>query len=182
VKPPRCGVALLASLALLTAAVSCRSKEKSQASPPPSASAQAAPASASAVARAEWYEGEWRGTYDAERQPIDMAPDAGRLRAWDQDDGSQGIGAGRITIRIDANGVVTGSAEGPLGKLVVSGAVVGDAVRLRLAPPAGSSVSAFAGVVVAVRRDGALSGLLRVSSGDSSLVRRAQVELRRQGG
>ncbi len=137
-------------------------------------------ASASAGAARPWYVGTWRGKYDARRHALDVAPDAGRLRAWDEDDGKQAVGVGELEVVVDATGVVTGTAKGVLGNLSVTGAVEGDSVRLRLLSPAGGDDPVFAGYLVAERHGDQLRGVLQASSGDSALVRRAEVELQKR--
>jgi len=168
--------AVVLVLPLLTA---CPAKEHPPSpvlDPSPSASASTAPLEP----RSHWYQGTWTGKYDAKRREVEVAPDAGRLRAWDDDDGTQGTGPGEIEISIDAEGRVTGKGKGALGEMIVSGAVEGESVRLRLLPPAGVSGPAFAGYVVADRKGGDLVGVLAASSGDSLLVRRAEVELEKR--
>jgi hypothetical protein len=172
----RSSVALSFVLLLLSG---CPTKSREQAPLPSSSAAVPAP-SASAVAPSPWYVGDWRGKYDARSQSIDVAADAGRMHVWDEDDASQGTGAGKLEITIDAAGIARGKSRGPLGELVVSGAVEDDSVRLRLLPPAGTRGPAFAGYVVLDHREGKLTGSLRASSGDSALVRRAEVTLEKR--
>jgi hypothetical protein len=169
------GSAALALVVALLAA--CTSKQRDETSTDPE-STVAAPVPARSVASPRpWYQGTWQGKYDAKRHQLDVAPDAGRIRAWDDDDGTRGTGTGVLEIAIDADGRVTGSSKGALGDLSASGAVEGESVRLRLLPRPGAPGLAFAGYMVAERNSEVLTGVLRASSGDSLLVRRAEVEL-----
>lgn len=170
---------LLVALALALPA--CPAPPADRAAPAPSASTSSASSapSASAAPVTKWYSGTWSGKVTVARQELDVAADAGRLRVWDQDDGAVATGEGALTVTFDAAGIASGRASGPLGELVVTGAVEGDAVRLALVPAA-ASVAAFTGYVVLNRKGDELEGVLKASSGDSALVRRAAVKLTHQ--
>jgi hypothetical protein len=137
----------------------------------PSASAAALPPAPSAKTL------QLAGTYRVAKGVIEMTAADGRLPAWDQDDGQQGVGAGELTVDVAADGAARGSATGVLGDLAVHGALDGDTLRLTLAPAVPSAGAAFAGVVVASRQGEGYRGDVRVASGDSRWIRQGSIEL-----
>lgn len=147
------------------------------ASAPPVASASAAP-----EPEAPWFEGKWAGTYDAKHYLIEMKKKNGAQPAWEKDDGGTASGEGKFTLEMDEKGVVTGSAEGPLGPMDVSGGLQEEkelSLRLRSKTPDEESAQVFNGYVLAQKKGEGFEGTLRASSGDSLTVRDAKVVLKR---
>lgn len=147
--------------------------------PEPSASlataASAAP-SASAAPPAAWYQGTWQGTYKAELRRIELA--VGGVREWKKDDGSQASGDGTLSLEVEADGSVSGTAGGALGAQTVSGRIEGEHVALSLLP---SETNGFQGTLLAARTPEGIQGTLSASTGDSLVVRQASVTLSKAG-
>ncbi len=169
----------LAAGFVLTAIAGCKA-HASDAAPGPSAVATA-PASASAAPAAAakptkpWYAGSFAGAYEAKLQPVDVK--VGAIREWAKDDGKAASGPGKLTLQIADDGVVDGSSEGALGAGHVSGKVEDDTLRLQLLP---DDSSAMRGVLVASRDGDGFKGSIEASSGDSTQVRQAPIELKKQ--
>lgn len=154
----------------------------------PSAAADAAPAplgpasvsvapppSAPAAKQEAWYVGKWSGTYDAQHYLIEAPKNEG-AREWGQDDGGAHSGSGTIELSVGADGRVSGTADGPLGRQTASGEVDADTLRVSLAPDKPGERS-FSGVVVLSRKGDKIEGRLQASTGDSRTVRDAAVTL-----
>jgi hypothetical protein len=153
----------------------------------PSAASATAAASASArpvpngTAGAESRDpllGRWTASYRAGRAAVDV-PRGLPAKTWQGDDGASAVGEGRIELQVEQAGQVRGTAEGPLGKLVLRGVVDGDVLRVGVTPAEPSAEPAFGGVLVAVLEQGLFVGELRVANGDGTLVRAATLRLSR---
>lgn len=151
---------------------------KAEPTPAPAASAapeaRASVSAAPAPAEKPWYVGTWSGSYTAERLAIELP--IGMVPAWTKDDGSKASGQGQVALEVSPEGVVSGSAEGPLGKQLARGSVEGDTLRAELVPGQNDD-NAFRGVLLVTRDGDAAQGELRASTGDSLTVRRANVTL-----
>jgi len=144
-----------------------------------SASSVAAPAP---VQDKPWYEGSWRGRYEARHFKIEMPKQQGMVKDWASDDGKKASGSGEINLKIDGAGQVSGTGQGPLGAMVALGEVDGDMLRVKLQPVDPGADGALGGFLLASRKGEAFSGKLQASSGDSLVVRDAPVELAKEGG
>jgi hypothetical protein len=156
----------------------------SAASAIPSAVAAAPSERASAAAPAApvaWFVGDFSGRYEASHYLIEMTKKHGGVGAWEKDDGKLGSGEGKLALRIDESGRVTGTAQGPLGDMTASGQVEEEMLRLRLSPKDHGAQGAFAGIVVAKRKADGFEGWLQASTGDSLTVRDAPVHLHKGG-
>ena len=165
-------------LALLLLAA-CQGSGKEQAPPvasSPAAVSAAPSASASAAPAAAWYAGSWQGTYKAELHRVELP--AGGIKEWKKDDGAQSSGEGKLSFDVSPTGDVTGKASGPLGEQVVSGRVEGENVALTLTPV---EVNGFQGMIVAAQAPEGIKGALNASTGDSVVVRKAQVVVAKAG-
>lgn len=140
--------------------------------PAPSASASAAPA-------APWFEGTWKGGFEAKAAPIQLAEKAANEKAWSKDDGSKSTGKGELTVTVDSDGKATGAASGALGEATLDGAVEEERVTLRFEPKDPTSPEGLSGVIVLTRGNGTLDGELKASTGDSLLVRKASITLKK---
>jgi hypothetical protein len=116
--------------------------------------------------------------YRAGRAAVDV-PRGLPAKTWQGDDGSSATGDGRIELHVEPAGQVRGTAEGPLGKLVLRGIVDGDVLRVGVTPADPSEAPAFGGVLVAVLEQDLFVGELRVASGDGSLVRASSLRISR---
>ena len=150
----------------------------------PSAVAAAPSESASAAAPtapAAWFVGDFAGTYEASHYLIEMTKKHGGVSAWEKDEGKLGSGEGKLALRVDESGRVTGTAQGPLGDMTASGQVEENVLRVRLSPTDHGAQGAFAGIVVAKRKAEGFEGWLQASTGDSLTVRDAPVHLHKGG-
>ena len=164
---------------LLGLALGACQNTRSHSNPAPDVSAGAS-ASAAPRPTGPWYLGFWKGSFEAKRHVAEVTAKTDRVAAWVEDEGIVGVGAGQMEIAINESGIATGTMRGSLGDLVVSGAVEQDSIRLRAVPRA-AAANGFAGVGRLDRRGSSLQGRLRLSSGDSHLIREAQVRLERAG-
>lgn len=170
---------LLVVIACLAAA--CRRSTDDQERAAPAVASLPAPAPAP-PAPPPWYAGAWQGrvewTSGAPREG------AGLPREWLEDAGP--LDGADLTLRVDESREVDGRLTGSFS-LTVRGRMDDDALRAELEPdlrgtqePAGP---VFRGTLVATRHEpekpAVLVGTLRLSSGDSLLVRHAKVSLER---
>jgi hypothetical protein len=164
------------TVVLFVSALSCNKSE--QPAEKQAATASATPA-APAPPQAPWYVGRWSGKYESRRYEMKMPRAEGAVREWADDPGKAGAGSGTLAIEVNDGGTAAGTATGPLGELIATGAVENDALTLQLRPAKTGSPTAevFNGFIVAKREGAALKGSLRASSGDGVLVRDGTVEL-----
>jgi hypothetical protein len=147
----------------------------------PRAEATAAPEAAptAEAATKPWYEGSWRGSYQAERQEVSAGKYDG-IPAWASDDGGIATGTGTIELEVSEDQSITGSSTGPLGALTAVGRVDGEHFRVELLPKDRPMGTTLRGQFVLERKGEALEGTLHASSGDSTVVRRAAMKLERR--
>ena len=156
-------------------------------SPPAPAVTSAAPLtpppaiapSASAVPSGSPLAGKWEGTFDVKPHKVELAEKAANEKAWAKDDGTQKAGKGTLSLMIAADGGATGTANGALGDADVGGAAEKDLVTLRLVAKDTTDPLAMTGVLVLHPVGSDLSGELHASSGDSYVVREANVTLKK---
>ena len=108
-----------------------------------------------------------------------LDPKLGGIKEWQKDPGQPGTGAGTLKVSIDAQGQAEAQTDGALGRLQGTGAVEGDSLRVRLTPVE-SDPSGFSGLLNASREGDGWVGNLRASSGDSKVVRSADVKLEKK--
>ncbi len=100
--------------------------------------------------------------------------------SWKNDNGGL-TGDNNIELLINPDGMVKGQTTGALGKLVAVGIAEEGAFRLGLSPgDVGGSESKMSGVLTGKLDGAAMTGWLRVSSRDASLVRKAPVSLKKR--
>jgi hypothetical protein len=142
--------------------------------PSASASASAAPTAAGAAAS-------WEGKYKSAASGFYVPHDAPNGKDWKEvkwqgDQSPQGIGEGTLALKVDANGVVTGELEGPLGPGIVNGSVhdgqLTGSIRRKDATDGG-----FTGTLVGKVAGAAIEGTMKLSRGEASLIREAQFSL-----
>ncbi|HEY4105340.1 MAG TPA: hypothetical protein VGM44_15690 [Polyangiaceae bacterium] len=172
-----CG-AIVATSVALNALVGCKAHagEPAQASSAaPQASATAAPSAAAAPAK-PWYSGVFEGSYQAELAPVDVK--VGAVREWVKDDGKASSGPGKLELKIDDDGIVDGTGEGVLGASHARGKVEDDTLRVVLSPD--DPNAGLRGVLVASKDGAGFRGSIEASTGDSLVVRKAPIELKKQ--
>lgn len=103
---------------------------------------------------------------------------AGAVKEWAADDGKAASGAGKLSLQISDDGLVDGSAEGPLGESRATGKVEDDTLRVLFAPSGDNT--GLHGTLVASRAGDGFKGTLEASSADSLRVRSAAVQLKKQ--
>jgi len=188
--------------ALLLASVLCASCDKSASKgndpspgPAPSAAATPAPAASAAVPEgkttaapvesaapaegASSLAGTWEGRYEAKRGNVEMPPKV-TDKTRSADDGKTATGAGTISLTVEASGEVKGKNEGALGAAVLSGKTEGDDVRCTFFPDDPLAKNAMFGIFSGKRDGDRIVGKIRVAGPDASLVREADVELRKK--
>ncbi len=156
----------------------CEKQEPAPAKPTTSAAGPVASASAAPdaqVPEGPWYVGRWTGSYDAQHYLIETKKGEG-LKAWAEDDGSDGAGKGKLELDVKPDGQITGTASGALGEMIASGQAEEDSLRVTLKPKEPSDTS-FQGFFIAKREGKSAKGRLQASSGDSLKVRDAPIEL-----
>ena len=175
---------------LVAAALTAACDDEPEPAAPARGAASAAPSTsastaASAKPPAPWYAGTWSGTFETQHYLIERTKREGAVAAWDKDEGEKAAGQGRLSLDVDADRRVTGTASGPLGALVASGEMDGDTLRVQLSPKdprAPETAESFAGTLIAKRKGQLLEGRIQASSGDSRVVRDAAVKLEKAGG
>jgi hypothetical protein len=109
---------------------------------------------------------------------IELPPKAGGLPEWAAASAEPPgrDGQGTLTVTVNADGTVTGSATGSLGDQDVRGIFDGDSFTARLIPKA-ASATAYSGTLVARRTEARAEGTLSASTGDGRTVRAGKVTL-----
>jgi len=181
-------LSLVASLSL----VACE-KSGNEGGAPPAPSAAPAPvpsgktaevaptASATAAAPVEppGLAGTWEGRYDAKKGEVEMPPKF-KDKVRSKDDGKMALGPGTLSITIGPDGELKGKTEGALGAAALSGKVEGDDVRATFFPEDALAKDAMFGIVQGKRKDDKIVARIRVASGDASVVREAEIELKKK--
>jgi hypothetical protein len=139
-----------------------------------SASGSASPASPSSSPLS----GAWRGAFESKKATIALAPDV-KEKAWSGDDGRAHAGKGEIDLHVGTDGIVKGKLRGALGNATVAGTAEGDTLTMTFTPADSDSSESISGVIVLQLKESKLSGDLKASSGDATIVRTATLELAR---
>lgn len=191
-----CGQIRLLALALPLAAGCDSHPDKSPPPPEPrppagTASAAAAPpatgapgASQSAappalLSNAE-LAGTWQGSYDAKKGTVGLPPTV-KDKTHAGDDGKAMSGPGKVEITISPAGEVKGKASGALGDATLTGRIDdGGMLGVSWFPDDATSPNAMTGVLTGLQKEGAIHGKIRVAGPDASIVREAQIDLKRK--
>ncbi|MDC3952266.1 hypothetical protein KEG38_21305 [Polyangium jinanense] len=123
--------------------------------------------------------GTWEGKYDAKKGEVEMPPKV-KDKVRTKDDGKVAVGSGTLTLTIGPDGELKGKTSGALGAAALSGKVEGDEVRATFFPEDALSKEAMFGIVQGKRKDDKIVGRIRVASGDASIVREAEIELKKK--
>ncbi len=146
----------------------------------PAQSAIEAPASSAIASSAT---GAWEGTFTAAKGAVHM-PDSVKDTARDKDDGKAGIGAGKVSLSVSADGEVTGTWTGALGKDALRGRVEVEGGRTMLRttamPEDLTAHDAMTGILVGELKGDAFHCEIHVSAGDAIVVREATFDLHRK--
>lgn len=154
----------------------------SAAVPVPSASAVASAASTGSAAVPQGSNalaGTWSGAYDAKKGEI-VQPDGVKDKHWKKDEGKTHVGAGTITLRIAADGMVEGEAKGPLGEQIFEGNTDGKMLGLRVRPKDPLASDGFSGTLVAMVKGNALEGELKCAGPTADIIRHSPIKLEKK--
>lgn len=133
------------------------------------------PKPAKAPARAP-LAGAWRGPFVAQVGKVTLDP--GVSDPWSKDPGTDAVGKGELELKVAADGTVTGRLTGALGDLLVKGVAEENLVHATFTAER-PEPKTMAGTLELALSNGKLDGELRGSSGDASLVRKANVSAAR---
>jgi hypothetical protein len=125
------------------------------------------------------YVGSWQGHYTAQKQNLAL-PKGESDKLWTPDNGSVAVGEGSIELSIDQSRLIVGLARGPLGQLHLRGLLDGNTLRAGLSAADPTATVTMTGFMVGEIAGDQISGQLQVSNHDASLVRNANVRLRRR--
>ncbi len=134
------------------------------------ASASAAPTSAAAAAS-------WTGSYKSEAGTLYVPTDVANGKDWKDvkwrgDLSNTGLGDGPMTLAIDPSGRVSGTLAGPLGPALVNGQLAGDKLTASITRQTPSD-GGFVGTLVGAIADGKLTGTMKLSQREASVIRSA---------
>ncbi len=149
------------------------SEKPAASSPAPSASAAAESAPDSVLV------GTWEGRYESKKGVVGMPPRV-EDKVRRKDDGKTAIGNGTISITIGKDLELSGSSEGALGQAKLRGKVEGDEVRAAFDPVDVQDKQGMFGIVSGKRKDDQIEAEIRVANGDATIVREANIVLRRK--
>lgn len=174
----------LASVVAVLCAVACTkadppgstSTTASSAAPATSAPAAAQVSAATAAAAAPATAGAFAGTYDAKASTLYL-PDTPEMKKvkWRGDEATTGLGAGELSLTIDADGRVHGECKGALGTLGIEGRAEGDRVAATLRPK--DTESGFTGTLEATKKSSVMTGQMNLTDYNAGVLRVATFEL-----
>jgi hypothetical protein len=123
--------------------------------------------------------GTWEGSYNAKKGSVEL-PAKVKDKTRSRDDGVTAVGPGTVSLTITPEGELSGKLSGALGAATLRGTVEGDMVRASVFPDEPAAPSAMTGVLVGMRKEGAIRGEIRVAGPDASIVRESPIELKRK--
>jgi hypothetical protein len=120
----------------------------------------------------------WTGHYSATPGPF-YVPDGGEWAGvhFRGEDASVGLGEGTLSATVDPGGRVTGTLEGPLGPLLVTGLVAGKAFSAELTPK--EPATGFTGAATGAIEGDKITGTMRLSLPTGNVIRMASFTLDR---
>ena len=151
------------------------------ASPSVTAQASAAAPSSSALAAqtGSACAGKYQGEYAVSNVKPAISRKEGAPEQWEKDDGAALAGKGTLTLQVDFNNVVSGSAEGALGAQTLRGFCDDTTLRVQLGS-AGDEVGKIQNAYFVADISGnQAAGTLAAATGDSLLRRSGPVTVRR---
>jgi hypothetical protein len=149
-------------------------------SPEKTAAASAVPSASAAPANADKpLVGTWEARYDAKKGDVEMPPRV-QDKVRSKDDGKVAMGPGTLTLIINKDLEVEGSMEGALGSATLRGKVEGDQVRAQFYPVDPLDKRAMFGMISGTFKDDRIEAGIRVASGDVTIVRKADIVLRKK--
>ena len=123
--------------------------------------------------------GTWEGRYDAKKGEVGM-PARVEDKVRSKDDGKMAIGAGTVTLTVRKELDVDGSSDGALGSAKIRGRVEGDDIRCSFDPVDVQDKRGMYGIISGKRNDSRIEAVIRVASGDATVVRESKIVLERK--
>jgi hypothetical protein len=125
------------------------------------------------------------GSFAAQVNPSATTNKEGAPQAWSKDDGKKFTGDGKLTLEIAANGAVQGKLSGALGDLLLRGKLTGDDLRAVIVTSGGETGAEVSksvariqnGTLVMARAGNGFKGTLTAATGDSQILRRAELQV-----
>ena len=145
--------------------VAASSKPAPSSAPAPSASASSAPSGS-----------KWSGRYAATAGTFSV-PDGGEWAGvkFRGEDASVGLGEGALLVSVDPAGHATGTLDGPLGPLRVTGELAENTFSAALV--SSEPASGFSGTAVGTRAGDKLAGTMRLSLPTGNVLREGSFTL-----
>ena len=168
--------------------VTCQSRHPANQDPPaaPSVAAQAAtqptpaqPASAAEPKPTSACAGQYQGTYTVAATKPSLSKKEGAPSQWEKDEGHALAGQGELTLKVDAQNLVSGSAKGALGQQTLRGSCDDNTLRIRLDATDGEPTVIQNAFIVADLAGDQATGTLSAATGDSLVRRSGAVNLRK---
>ena len=157
-------------------------KSKTDSGAAASASAASAAPSASA-APPKVKSNDWKGTYTAERSGYYL-PDSGEYGGvkFRGDDAGDALGEGTLSLKVDADGTVTGEGAGAMGAVVLRGVLRGDDLSFTVSrkDPADLGVTGTGMGTVTADAGDDIEGTMHLSAYRAQIIREAKFKLSRQ--
>jgi hypothetical protein len=182
---PRSALPVALAAAFAWSGAACSNPSADSASAPPSASAahpapsaRASSPSASASAAPASSPVAWSGTYTSTAGSL-YVYDGGEWKGvhFRGDDASVGLGEGSLSLTIDPKtSQVHGVGAGPIGDVIVAGAVTGDEVSFSVLRK-DTTDRGLTGTGVGKLSHDSLTGTMRLSRGDAHVIREAKFDL-----
>jgi hypothetical protein len=123
--------------------------------------------------------GKYQGEYAVSHVKPALSRKQGAPEQWEKDDGTTLAGKGTLTLQVDSNNVVSGSAEGALGQQTLRGFCDETALRVQL-DSAGDELGKIQNAYFVADMSGnQAAGTLAAATGDSLLRRAGPVTVRR---
>ena len=122
--------------------------------------------------------GAWRGAFESKKAAVTLDPGV-KEKTWSADDGKAHAGKAEIDLHVGVDGVVKGKLRGALGNATVAGMAEGETLTMTFVPADDDGSESISGVIVLQLKGAKLTGDLKASSGDATIVRAATLELTR---
>ena len=123
--------------------------------------------------------GKYQGQYAVAGVKSDLTRKEGAPEKWESDDGHALAGNGELTLEVDPQNNITGSAKGALGQQTLRGSCDANTLRARLDATSDSTEQIQNAYLVADLAGDQASGTLSAATGNSLIRRTGTVTLRR---
>jgi hypothetical protein len=159
--------------------------ENNQPSASQAAATASAPAAAAPVPSAPESQlrsscaGKYQGQYTVAPVKSNLTRKEGAPEKWESDDGQALAGNGELTLEVDPQNIITGSAKGALGQQTLRGSCDANTLRARFDATGDSTDQIQNAFLVADLTGDQASGSLSAATGNSLIRRTGTVTLRR---